>query len=125
MITTPLNFHTNWNGKLTNGAFTTLRIWNPDRYAAGAIFDIRLTDKDGHVKINYGEAAVAEVRKLKIHQINEYIARLDTGYSAEETRSILMTMYKNKAINWTTQELALVLLVKIKKTPTQQTLLLT
>lgn len=124
-MTTPLNFHTNWNGKLTNGAFTTIRMWNPGKYAAGATFDIRLTDKDGHVKTNYGEAAVAEVRRMKIHQINEFIARLDTGYSAEETKNILKTMYKNKNINWTTQELAWVLLVKYKKEPQQTSLSLT
>jgi len=124
-MTTPLNFHTNWNGKLTNGAFTTIRMWNPSRYAPGVIFDIRLTDKDGHVKINYGEAAVVDIRKIKIHQINEFIARLDTGYSAEETRNILKTMYKNKTIDWTNQDLALVLLIKVKNPPIQHTLLLT
>jgi hypothetical protein len=118
----PLTFHHNWNGKLSNSAFTTLRLWNPSKYDTGVIFDILLTDRSDKVQTMYGEAAVADVKKLKINQINEFIARLDTGYSAEETINILKTMYKNKKIDWQTQDLALVLLVKVKSQPIQKSI---
>ena len=50
---------------------------------------------------------------MKLHQINEYIARIDTGYSADECQNIIRTMYKNKRIDWNTQDLALCLFVYV------------
>jgi hypothetical protein len=116
-----LKFGHNWNGKLQNTAFTTIRLFNPMKYQPGVVFSIIL-EKDGKTMARYGEASIAEIRKIRLDQINEFIARLDTGYSAEECKDMLKTMYKNKNIDWKYQELALVLLVKIKPQPMQKSI---
>ena len=115
-----LKFSHNWNNKLQCQAFTTIRFWNPAKYKEGAQFQIVLTDTKGAMKTDYGTATVAKVYQISMAQITEYIARMDTGYTAAETKNILRTMYKNKQVHWESQRLALALLVKDKAPEAKQ-----
>jgi len=55
---------------------------------------------------------VEAVNHFTIDKITEFVARIDTGYSASECRKIIREMYKNRpGINWETQQLAFSLLV--------------
>ena len=100
-----LDFSYNWNSKLRCRNFTTLRLRNDGKYHKGARFEVSM---QGYPK---GKAKVVDVKIIKLDQINEWIARLDTGYSAQETKDIIKKMYKDKpCINWETQELLYVLL---------------
>lgn len=98
-------FSHNWNNKLQCNSFTSLRLWNEKKYVEGREFDICLNG------MSRGTARLVSVKRLKIEQINEYIARLDTGYPARECREMLRTMYKKSRIDWDTQYLALCLFV--------------
>lgn len=103
-------FHYNWNNKLDCKAFTTLRLYVQSKYIVGERRFIVLNQ--GKKKIDKGTAIVVKIKPLFLHQINEFIARIDTGYSKEECIDIIKKMYKNKNINWEKQQLALILLVK-------------
>lgn len=83
-----VRFSTNWNNKLDCKCFTTIRLHNDKKYVVGEIYDIYLNDE------YRGPAKLLEKRKLHLQKINEFIARLDTGYSAAETKGILKKMYK-------------------------------
>lgn len=104
-----LNFSYNWNGKLNNSAFTSIRLWNEKKYVEGREYEVWIGSK------NLGYARLVSVKKMKLADINEHIALLDTGYSAAECRGILIKMYKNAGINWETQQLAYLLFVFEKK----------
>ncbi|MBL4760585.1 MAG: hypothetical protein JKY80_07020 [Mariprofundaceae bacterium] len=96
-----VDFGYNWNHKLNCRMFTTLRL--KDRFVPGEIHEIRLK---GKVK---GNAVVVEVRPLMLHQINAFIAGIDTGYNRNECHAILKKMYKAKNLNWNTQIIQFVL----------------
>ncbi len=100
-----LNFFTNWNQKLDCKAFTTLRL--SDRYIVSDKIEIKLKNKPH----SYGEIIAKKYFLLK--DITEWIAYIDTGYSKTECQDILKKMYKNKNINWTTQNIYLYLIRKI------------
>lgn len=117
-----LKFSFNWNNKLSCGSFTSIRMWNPEKYRIGNTLHVVLTKKDGTVKTDYGDAVIADIRRIKLDQINEFVARLDTGYDAERCKDLLRTMYKNKRIDWTRQELVYLLLVKVGTQPEQTNL---
>lgn len=99
-----LNFSYNWNNKLACPCFTTLRLRNDNKYFPGARFSISL-----HKKLLIHEVEVIDVKHLYLLQINEFIARLDTGYSKTECVKLIKTMYKNSAINWSTKQLSIIL----------------
>lgn len=100
-----LKFTTNWNNKLNCQCFTTLRLHNPKKYFVGAKKDIFL---DNRLK---GAATIIGVQSFLLEHINDFIARLDTGYSAKECQKIILEMYKNNpVINWKTQQLDFCLL---------------
>lgn len=97
-----IKFSTNWNNKLLCNYFTTLRL--SDRFKVGEKYLILLKKK----QIGTGE--IIAKKYLKLNQINDYIAGLDTGYNAQKCKEILKTMYKNKLIDWETQTLVLYLI---------------
>lgn len=83
-----LNFSYNWNNKLGCKCFTTIRIQNT-KYKIGSIHEVF------HKKERLGIAEVVALRELRIRDLNEFVCRIDTGYSLEETKKILRRMYKN------------------------------
>jgi len=83
-----IRFSFNWNGKLNNRAFTTIRIHNPNKYTIGKTYQIELNGKPN------GKATLQDKRVLRVDQLNRFICYLDTGYSQTETMNILKRMYK-------------------------------
>ena len=102
-----IKFSTNWNQNLHCNAFTTIRLHNPTKYQKGRTYEIK--HKDSLI----GYATAMDVHSFTIDQLNEWRAYLDTGYSAAETRAVLEKMYKK--VDWTTQKLDVILLLKVKK----------
>lgn len=84
-----INFSTNWNNKLDCKCFTTLRLKNPKKYQLNKQYLINL--KKNAIK----KAEIIAIKTIYFKDINEYIASLDTGYSLEETKNIILKMYPN------------------------------
>jgi hypothetical protein len=101
-----LAFSHNWNQKLNADVFTTLRLRNDKRYFAGNRLNVILK---GQPK---GTAVILEVKNIRLEQINNYIAGLDTGLTAENCKQMIRQMYKNSSppITWSTQHLSFILL---------------
>jgi hypothetical protein len=90
-----LNFTYNWNRKLDNKVFTTLRL--SDRFKEGDIIGIHLGSE---IK---GNAVVLKKKSFLLHELDDYTCYLDTGYDAVNTRLILGKMYNNKGVDFTKQ----------------------
>src|SRR5690554_4448825 len=95
-----LDFAYNWNKKLNGKAFTSIRLWNENKYQVGNVYDIWL----GNTK--KGIASLVSLKRIRLDQINDHIALLDTGYRSAECQDMIKKMYKNKRINWESQYLA-------------------
>ena len=102
----------NWNNKLHTPCHTTLRLRNDEKYKRGKKFR-EILIKNKIVSEDMGVFYIEDIKHMKIDAINEYVARLDTGYSREKCIELIQTMYKNKKINWEHQELSLILLVRV------------
>lgn len=101
-----LSFSTNWNNKLNCDSFTTIRI--SGRLSIGDFVEVE--DRG----ISKGAYKVIDKKRLTIAQINDWMAYLDTGYPAEETRNIIKKMYKDVQ-DWERQPIYYYLVVKNKK----------
>jgi len=113
-----ISFTYNWNNKLTNKAFTTIRLHNPNKYTKLLRYKIECNGKF------MGVAKMVEISTFKLESLNDYISYLDTGYNTSETKELLQRMYKNKAVNWDIQKLDFCLLVYEKQDKIQNTNLL-
>lgn len=102
MVNERLEFSYNWNGKLDNKCFTTIRLVNWSKYRTGKVINVYLNGN----RIKAVE--IIEIRVFKLLDLNEWVARLDTGYSREETIDILCKMYKLDKLN-TNKEFMLIL----------------
>lgn len=103
-----ITFTHNWNNKLDCFSFTTFRVHNPKKYTPGQVFQINLA-RSGKTE-SKGLAKLQEVKTMTIHQVNDWIARIDTGYSRDEFITMVKTMYKNKGIYFDTALFDLLLL---------------
>ena len=103
-----LKFSFNWNGKLSCAAFTTIRLYNPKKYYQDNVYNVYLKDE------LVGTAQLIGIRRTQLSKLNEFVARLDTGYSLGQCRKVIGSMYgKDKD-----HELGLYLFkwVKVEKT---------
>ncbi|MBB2950896.1 MULTISPECIES: hypothetical protein [Sphingobacterium] len=100
-----INFSKNWNNKLDCEAFTTLRMPN-ERYKTGQVFEITLNEE------SKGCATLVAITYINLEDITEYIARLDTGCSAEDCKNLIRDIYPKA--DFTQQRLAYLLFVKSK-----------
>ena len=109
MATDKISFSFNWNNKLSNKAFSTIRIHNPKKYQVGKVYDIELKGEA------LGTAVIQEIRVLKADQLNNFICYLDTGYSRTETLNILTKMYKIENLQTTYFDFCLLVFQKPDK----------
>ncbi|KAA6335028.1 hypothetical protein EZS27_016691 [termite gut metagenome] len=104
-----IRFSNNWNNKLSNKAFTTLRLHNPHKYRQGNRYEIEWQGKV------LGIAVMRDIRHTTLANLNSFVTYLDTGYNVAQTINLLQTMYKNKGVNWNVQTLDFCLLVYEKQ----------
>ena len=101
-----IKFCANWNNKLDCSAFTTIRPKDSERFQIGREYKIILKNT---FKKN---ARIEAIKTIYYHQINEFIAQMDTGYSAHETKNIIKKMYSK--VNLERQPFSFILLKTIK-----------
>ena len=83
-----IKFASNWNNKLNCESFTTIRLSN--RFTINGLFKVYYKDKF------IGVAKVVDKKPFVVKNMSNAMCYVDTGYSKEETRKILDTMYEGK-----------------------------
>ncbi len=104
-----IHFSHNWNRKLNCPVHTTIRLRNEQKYKAG-----KRCRELGPDNQDLGVVEIIDIKYIRIDQLNEFIARIDTGYSVDETKDILYRMYKKKNIDWSRQQFAFMLLKRVE-----------
>lgn len=109
-----ITFVHNWNNKLDCDAFTTIRLRNDSKFRIGFKYFIDL--KENNHNTNKGLTRCADLRHFKIRDLNSFVTYLETGLNLKEGSELIARFYKNynPPINWETQDLSLILLVKVK-----------
>ena len=101
-----ITFSFNWNKKLDCDAFTTIRLFQPEKYCIGEQYEIQLK------KEKQFEGVIIDVKKFMLKDLNNFVAYIDTGYSKENCQSIITKMYAK--VDFNTQALSLILIHKVK-----------
>lgn len=99
-----LKFSYNWNHKLDCTAFTTIRLYNPQKHVKGNQVNIFLNDTPK------GPGKIFDVVVFLLENLNSFTSYLDTGYSVDQTKSIFRKIYPK--VDFSLTRLALILVVK-------------
>jgi hypothetical protein len=102
-----LYFKYNWNGKLFTEFFTSIRMFNKDRFQIGNKFSGVL--KPGKAAYRFGVLEVQNIIGFKLDEIPTISATLDTGYTKSGTIKTINQMYKNKKVDFSKQQMMLIL----------------
>jgi len=105
-----ITFTYNWNNKLGNNVFTTVRIKNPEKYKLNEVYDIILSKSINKEPTNQGKAKIVLIQDFLIDKVTEGIALIDTGYSRDKFIELIKTMYKNAKIDFTKHPFSLIFL---------------
>lgn len=81
-----INFSHNWNNKLGCAAFTTIRPAGK-KYSIGTVYEAWFKDQF------VARVQIVDIKEFRLGQLNEFIARLDTGYDAGTCKGIMQKMY--------------------------------
>jgi hypothetical protein len=101
-----IKFSHNWNNKLNCNCFTTFRV-KSDKYKVGEIYAIYLKDEF------ICQAVIIDIKIIKLKDVNNWLAMIDTGYDKFEFEKIIRNMYKNKFENIDDLEFMIMLLKKL------------
>lgn len=102
-----LTFSYNWNNKLNCNSFSTIRLYNPDKYFIGAKFVVQAKGFDNF------NVEVKAVTPFFLSNINDSIAYIDTSYDSLRCKEIILTMYRNTKVDFTKTKLAFIVCKKI------------
>lgn len=105
-----ITFTYNWNNKLCNNVFTTVRIKNPAKYKLNEVYDIILSKSINIEPTNHGKAQIVLIQDLLIDKVTEGITLIDTGYSHDKFIELVKTIYKNAKLAFTTHPFSLIFL---------------
>ena len=104
-----LGFSYNWNNKLDCKAFTSIRL-DSAKYVIGNKYTIVMKGRQPE------QATLMDKKVFKLSQLTAFMSYIDTGYSLDECKNIIRTMYKNMPrVNVDLALFAFLLLVKDKK----------
>ena len=103
-----LNFSYNWNGKLFTEFFTTIRLYNPEKFQIEK--ELLCLYTPGKKVYKVGVVRVISVRGFYLDDIPKITCYLDTGYNDYQTKATIRKMYQNKGIDFSKQKMMLVLL---------------
>lgn len=90
-----VHFGANWNRKLQNKIFSTIRLIS---YEPGTLYAIILSGTFMH------RSRCLKVYETKLDKLTDYICYLDTGESAEKTKDIIKALYNGRNIDWSSQK---------------------
>lgn len=98
-----IKFTYNWNHKLNNKAFTTIRLTQNKKFEINEKVVIKLNDEIRTI------AVIQAIKTFKLCQLSIFMAYLDTGYNLEESKKVFYKMYPK--VNFEEQTLDVILLV--------------
>lgn len=87
-----IKFSSNWNNKLDCQVFPTFRV-KSKKFQVGNIYRI------WQGKTYKGRARIMAINVIKLDQVSDTIALLDTGYTKKEFIEMVSKMYKNFDFN--------------------------
>ncbi len=106
-----ITYSQNWNNKLYCLSWTTIRLAS-DFYIKGRVYNQWLAERGKERKL-IGVATIVNIESFRLEHLTEGAALLDTGYGKAQTQKLIQTMYKSRNLNWDTQLLYRIFLLKI------------
>lgn len=101
-----LNFSFNWNNKLHCSSFSTIRIFNPEKYVLLDVYEILLKSKSGKSSEKLGIARLQVITPFLLDNVSPGMCFIDTNLSVIDFISLVQTTYKNKNIDFRKQKMA-------------------
>lgn len=95
-----IHFSYNWNNKLNCKSFSTVRIWNPDKYELLDIYQITLKVSAKQPEVLKGFCRLQAINKFYLSQVTPGISFLDANLSRIDFHDLILKMYKNKNIDF-------------------------
>ena len=87
-------FKENFNNKLHNKCFSSIRLADPNKYKLNADFAIQT--KQEKTTSFFGIARIVSIKEITIDQITDEMALLDTGLSRKDLVKLILKAYSGQ-----------------------------
>jgi hypothetical protein len=85
-----IHFSNNWNGKLLQDVFTTIRVYDYDKYPDGELFEIEYKNKV------VGLARLEAKKPFRFGELNDITSMVECGFGRAYLSKLLKTFYGDK-----------------------------
>lgn len=103
-----IKFTRNWNNKLNNDYFTTIRLADVKRFYVGKTLEVILNDK------HFCYTEIIKTYECFLDDLKDLICYMDTGYNAVTAKAMFRRMYESQNIDFKRKKNQVILLKKIK-----------
>lgn len=94
-----VKFSKNWNNKLFQDCFPTIRMENRNYYVKGKIYTIMLLHKESGNYVEVGKAQLVASSSFVLDQLSDSMSFLDANMDRSSMQSMLKNMYRKKVDN--------------------------
>jgi len=101
-----MKFTRNWNQKLFNTYFTTIRLKN-DKYILGADYSIIINEEDK--EHFFGIARIVSIKEIMLNELTNYQTYLDSALSKSDFIKLIQNIYNIADSNLSTIKLQLLI----------------
>ena len=91
-----VKFSENWNGKLNNHSFSTIRLENHTKYKKNNIYVIVLFDVKSKNFIEIGKAKLTASSSFTLGMLSDTMSYIDANMTATNLKVMLTRMYSKK-----------------------------
>jgi len=91
-----VKFSENWNNKLNNHSFSTIRLENHGKYIKNHVYIIVVFDVKSKNFIEVGKAQLVASSSFTLGMLSDTMAFIDANMSAVKLKTMLSRMYSKK-----------------------------
>lgn len=106
-----LYFNQNWNNKLSNDCFSTIRLDNPSAFIPNNEFNIVCSLMSAGI-IEF-KAKIVLYQPFFLDDLSDHVAYMDTGLNAKDTAEILRRIYWKHTLDFKITRLCHIILQRI------------
>nr|WP_319266661.1 hypothetical protein [uncultured Draconibacterium sp.] len=110
-----LPFSYNWNNKLNCKSFSTVRIFNPNKYVLLEDYDVVLSGKKGEPAKKLGVARLQAQHHFLLDKVSPAVAFLDANLNRTDFILMVQKMYKNSKIDFSKKKMSFLVFQYVEK----------
>jgi hypothetical protein len=110
-----IRFDSNYNNKLNCDSFTSIRLYESEKFKLIDIYDIQLFREVNKQYVSIGLARIQYVKSFCLRHLSPAMAYIDMNLNVIDGQNLLKKLYKSKNVDWHAESLVFIVFQYLTK----------